>query len=192
MANQVAAGEYPAVLAIPTGCGKTTVIDIWGWALSQALPVPVPRRLYWCIDRRVVVAQTARFAEALATWVPGLQLAELRGGQSIDVDGIIDPSRPAILVTTVDQLGSRLLWRPYGGISHYVAPIHAGLVGNDALIVLDEAHLSEPMGKTLEAIKQLRGGAIPLSWHIMHLTATPREAGGFQLGEDDYADPILS
>lgn len=190
LADKIAAGVFPDSLTIPTGCGKTTLIDLWGWAITQRLPVP--KRLYWCIDRRVVVTQTARFAESLADRVPGLQLAELRGGQSVDVDGIVDPARPALIVTTVDQLGSRLLWRPYGGISRYAAPIHAALTGNDALIVLDEAHLSEAIAKTLESIGQLRGDAIPLPWQVIHLTATPRGAEGFQLEPDDYADPILS
>lgn len=189
LADRFAAGEFPPTLALPTGCGKTSVIDIWAWAISHALPVP--RRLYWCIDRRVVVAQTAEFAKFLIDSVPHLQLAELRGGQSIDVDGIVDPRWPAVIVTTVDQLGSRLLWRPYGGISRYAAPIHAGLVGNDALIVLDEAHLSEPMRKTLDSVRSLRGESIPLPWHIMYLTATPRADGGFQLGDEDYAEVSL-
>src|SRR5215831_6680504 len=55
-------GHAPTNLSLPTGAGKTAVIPIWLCAiwhqLEHGLPLTVPRRLYFSIDRRVVVDQS--------------------------------------------------------------------------------------------------------------------------------------
>jgi CRISPR-associated endonuclease/helicase Cas3 len=64
-----------------------------------------------------------------------------------------DPASPAIIVGTVDMIGSRLLFEGYG-TSRKMRPYHAGLLGADTLVVLDEAHLVPPFEKLLETIAE--------------------------------------
>ena len=54
-------------------------------------------------------------------------------------------------------------------------PIHAGLVGNDALILLDEAHCAKPFDQTMEAVKNYRDwrGAEKPPFRFVSMTATP-------------------
>jgi CRISPR-associated endonuclease/helicase Cas3 len=76
-------------------------------------------------------------------------------------------------------------------------PIHAGLVGNDALILLDEAHCAKPFDQTMQAVKHYRDwteGEKPPFWFVS-MTATPsREVAEDQIVRDDekdHEDPIL-
>ncbi|QSA97550.1 type I-U CRISPR-associated helicase/endonuclease Cas3 [Methylococcus sp. EFPC2] len=189
LAQALADGHWPDSLSLPTASGKTTLLDTWAWARIRSFP-GVPTRLYWCVDRQVVVDQVARQAETLRTAVPGLQLAALHGGLDLDDPGVTDPLAPAVITTTVDQLGSRLLFRAYGS-SRHVAPIHAALAGNDALLVLDEAHIAAPFAALLESIARLRADGLGLPWRTLLLSATPRGGLGFALDETDYACAAL-
>jgi CRISPR-associated endonuclease/helicase Cas3 len=190
LAQSIAAGEWPSSLSLPTSSGKTTVLDIWAWAVSQGIP-GIPLRLYWCVDRQVVVDGVARQAESLRSLLPRLQIATLHGGLDLSDPGVSDPTAPAIITSTVDQLGSRLLFRAYGS-SRHVAPIHAALAGNDALLVLDEAHIAAPFASVLESVSRFRRDGLGLPWRVLFLSATPRGEQGFALDENDYAHADLN
>lgn len=139
---------------------------------------------------RTVAAQLARFAERENR---PLLARRLRGGMPREDDWARTPSQPTILCSTVDQVGSRLLFRGYG-ISDSMKPVHAGLLGADCLILLDEAHLAEPFRQTLGAVKRLRGGD-DAPWHVATLTATPGAQSGtveFRLDGADRDHPVLS
>lgn len=77
-----------------------------------------------------------------------LEVIRLRGGLPNERVFIRNPLQPTIILSTVDQVGSRLLFRGYG-VSRIMRPVHAALVGMDSIIILDEAHLSKPFMETL-------------------------------------------
>jgi CRISPR-associated endonuclease/helicase Cas3 len=112
-----------------------------------------------------------------------LAVGRLRGGVLRDDGWARIPSQAAVITSTVDQLGSRLLFRSYGS-SSLAAPIYAGLAGNDSLILLDEAHCAVPFLQTLRAIKAFRSSKWseienPTPFHATVLSATPPdEANG--------------
>ncbi len=64
----------------------------------------------------------------------------------------MDPSRPAVICGTVDMIGSRLLFGGYR-IGFKAKPLHAGFLGQDALLVHDEAHLEPAFQKLIESIE---------------------------------------
>lgn len=184
LAELVAAGTPPGTISVPTGTGKTTIIAVWQWAKEVGIS-GVPTRLIYVVDRRLIVDSVTDYADCL-----GCQVIKMRGGITIDDSWLMSPTQPTIIVSTVDQVGSRLLWRGYG-VSPKQAPIHAALVGNDALLVLDEAHISTPFASTLEAVSRLRG-ASALPWQVTLMTATPVKAGDcLGLSQADRDHPVL-
>lgn len=102
-----------------------------------------------------------------------LPVARMRGGLTWDAAWLERPDLPGLVVGTVDQLGSRLLFRGYG-VSDRRKPIDAALVGTDSLILVDEAHLAEAMLRTLrDAQRRDCGleGVAPAT--VVQLSATP-------------------
>jgi CRISPR-associated endonuclease/helicase Cas3 len=148
----------------------------------------------------IVKRVASRLCDLAGPKQPPLVARRLRGGAPREDDWARTPVQPTILCSTVDQVGSRLLFRGYG-VSDTMKPIHAGLLGSDCLILLDEAHLSEPFRQTLEAVERLRGSdtaRAPFGFAV--LTATPKrgEAASdpappaFALSPADEAHPLLA
>ncbi len=188
-------GSWPKVIDLPTGTGKTAVLDTAVFALA-AQPQNSSRRIVFVIDRRIVVDQVCERArhlccriktgktpvlgkvkkrlEALSDGEP-LGVSSLRGGIPMDNDWTHRPDQPWVVVSTVDQFGSRLLFRGYG-VSKIMLPVHAGLAGNDCLIFLDEVHLSIPFAETLEQVAVLRSNQLPRRFDVVEMSATPSKA----------------
>jgi CRISPR-associated endonuclease/helicase Cas3 len=197
LAQRAADGQWPDALNLPTSSGKTAVLDVWLWAHSMGIAA-TPRRLYYVIDRRLLVDAVADYAQELfARSGTCGHVVRLRGGMGAAEDTwMLNPGGLAVISTTLDQVGSRLLCRAYGS-SKWVAPIHAGLAGNDALIVIDEAHLVEPFRQTLQRIKRFRRKASEPAlspWHVLTMTATPigDAADVLTLSDEDRGHPLLS
>ncbi|MEZ5353753.1 MAG: DEAD/DEAH box helicase family protein [Bryobacteraceae bacterium] len=151
------AGEVPSALDIPTGLGKTAVIAIW--LIARASGAPLPRRLVYVVDRRAVVDQATQVAVDLAAnqkllctlGIDKLPISTLRGQFADNRRWLEDPALPAIIIGTVDMIGSRLLFEGYG-VSRKMRPYQAGFLGADTLVILDEAHLVPPFEKLLRDI----------------------------------------
>ena len=137
-----------------------------------------------------IVAKVARRLKKLSGKEgPPLVARRLRGGVPLEDDWARTPTQPTILCSTVDQVGSRLLFRGYG-VSDRMKPVHAGLLGTGSLILLDEAHLAEPFRQTLQAVRTIGKARIKVAL----LSATPgnRAERPFALSAEDRRDPELS
>ena len=202
-------GRWPEVINLPTGSGKTAAIDTAVFTLA-AQPDRFPRRIVFVIDRRIIVDQVCSRAQAIRgalsraqSGVPArmrdrllaitdgepLGVAALRGGVPIDNEWTYRPDRPWVVVSTVDQFGSRLLFRGYG-VSPGMRPIHAGLAGSDCLVILDEVHLSKPFAETLQAVQHLDRGTLPRPIQVVEMSATPhnKEARPFKILDTELQD----
>ncbi len=201
--DHLAIGETPSVVDLPTGLGKTSVMALW--LIARAWGHAVPRRLVYVVDRRVVVDQATEVAETLAAkaeevlGIKDLAISTLRGRHIDNRRWLEDPSAPAIVVGTVDMVGSRLLLSGYG-VSRGMRPYQAGLLGYDTLIVLDEAHLCPPFEALLHRVSSgddLRGEAdavkhLPPPLRMMSLSATGRSENAFALDDQDRKDPTIA
>ncbi len=123
-----------------------------------------------------------------------IAVSTLRGEFADNGEWKLDPSRPAIVVGTVDMVGSRLLFAGYGDGPSKRA-LHAGLLGQDALLVLDEAHLTPPFAALLNAIQAIQcATGHPRPLRVALLSATQREVAFAQaigIEADDRAHSVL-
>ncbi len=133
---------------------------------------------------------------------PPLDVLELRGGVYRDNRWARSATQPTIVCTTIDQLGSRLLFRGYG-VSDNAAPIQAALLAYDSVILLDEAHISRPFLQTLTSIRSYLDpakwaeqsiGVMPVV--VVPMTATPPVGVTsdvvIQLDEEDRKNKALA
>ena len=136
-----------------------------------------------------LVEQKRKFAETLNSLRRGLGIADsplaistLRGQLADNREWSKDPSRPAIIIGTVDLIGSGLLFSGYRS-SFKRRPLEAGLLGQDSLLVLDEAHLAKPFEKLIRAVgddgsfqKNGDGDAQRKPIRVIRMSATSGEA----------------
>ena len=175
LAAKIAKEErWPCEIGVPTGLGKTACLDVAVWWLSsQADRAPehrtAPTRIWWVVNRRLLVDSTAEHARHIASTLrdpacAGLDPAGRRAIEcvakrlrSLWVDpaappldvislrgGIAartptDPARPTVILCTLPMYGSRLLFRGYGSNRR---SLDAAMAGIDSLVLLDEAHLA--------------------------------------------------
>ena len=227
LAEQVARTEaWPQEIGIPTGLGKTACLEIaiW-WLASQADRSPAdrtaPTRIWWLVNRRLLVDSTtahaetirkalrdarapdvvAEIADRLRSLSAGqtsepLEVIRLRGG--VPARSPTDPSRPAVILSTLPMYGSRLLFRGYG-VTRSMRPIEAAMAGTDSLVLLDEAHLAPHLTELLPALSDCTPDAQPVlnpsrsRPAIVALTATgdTGEENRFDLDGDDEAHPVV-
>jgi hypothetical protein len=230
-------GEPPSLVDLPTGAGKTDLVVIWLVALAwyaqhRSTTKVVPRRLVWVVNRRVLVQQVYDVAESLDNALkshsgPAVELAshlrslcqqdsegifnvvQLRGQRLDDREWSLDPTMPQLIIGTVDQIGSRLLFQGYGQ-GKWSRPMHAGLFGVDAWVCIDEAHLVPAFAVTLRQIREMAcrtlAASVPepvaqffgqLPFWTTELSATPglpapQHGDVFRLEGEDETDEVIA
>jgi CRISPR-associated endonuclease/helicase Cas3 len=215
---------WPATIDVPTGLGKTSILDVAVFAAALR-PGTAARRMFFVVDRRIVVDEAhqhaLRIRDALrdgtdnvvravasALRQPGddgpgggpdngpgggpIEVTRMRGGVTWDARWVQRPDRFAIVTGTVDQVGSRLLFRGYG-VSERARSIDAALVGTDSLIVIDEAHLAAPFLTTITDLGNLDPHPIGRRPVLVTMSATTKPGTAdtvHTISAEDEADPI--
>ena len=198
-------GNVPEAVDIPTGLGKTLCVLLF--LLARTRNSSLPTRVVYVVDRRAIVDQTA---DAIRAWIDRIaelprlanlfagssafpsdlpvQLGVLRGGLADDGEWRVDPTRPAVVVGTVDMIGSRIMFSGYGdGRSR--RSMHAGLLGHDSIVMLDEAHLSPAMGVLIHSINRIQSHH---KFRTMTLSATSTDTQcAFRLLPTEESDPAV-
>lgn len=230
-ARRICTGDWPKYVAAPTGSGKTACIDtaVFALALQAALPAherTAGRRIFFIVNRRVIVDEAYQRAgklcqkliDAAPASVAGrvaaalrslsgqsqghpLTRTQLRGGIYRDRSWAGSLLQPMIICSTVDQAGSRLLFRGYG-VSDQARPIHAALVAQDSVLIVDEAHISRPFIETLGWVEKYRrhepagSQTVRLPFQFVQMTATlpagTSEADQIGLTAADREHPVLA
>lgn len=180
--QRLAAEDWPDVLKIPTGLGKTAAI-FFAWLYKRHCnDVHTPRRLVWCLPMRVLAEQTARLARqwgerlvsvGLLSRAPAVHV--LMGGD-VAQDWDTRPEDEAVLIGTQDQLLSRALNRGYA-MSRFRWPLDFALLHNDAFWIFDEVQLMGaglPTSTQLEAFRRRFACAVPCRSLWCSATLHPR------------------
>ncbi len=223
LAEAACEGHWPNI-DVPTGAGKTSALDVAVFALAVQADRPpeqrtAPMRTFLVVDRRTVVSEAFHKAKQIrkclaeategilktvadrllsytghATGSP-LEITELRGGIYRDPSWFNALNQPMLVTSTVDQVGSRLLFRGYG-VSNSSRPVQATAIAHDSLIILDEAHISQPFSQTLQAVSNFQKAPWselpqPLPLKIVEMTATPTDshANKIEISTTELNDP---
>ena len=212
-------GCWPHTLSMPTGAGKTSVLYMHAFVNAMAqrgdAPADLPRRLFYVVNRRSLVDNSALLSAELAQLLSeptpdsaaeivaallsersgsagsALQTHTLRGGMKLSYDWREAPTAVSIISATPDMWGSRALFGGYR-TSAAARPQEAALAVLDAVVVIDEAHLQQQLTATARRIAELTAGNHPL--HVVASTATQVETSGVGVitpTDEDLADPTL-
>ncbi len=192
-------GRWPNEIGIPTGLGKTACLEVALWWLAsqatrEAARRTAPTRIWWIVNRRMLVdstfdhaerirdalrypagANTEESTQALRAVADRLRSfsADASTTEPIEVirlrGGVeshrpTDPSRPSIILSTVPMYGSRLLFRGFGSWRS-MRPIDAAMAGIDSLVLVDEAHLARHLMRLVPALAEGAAGAEQVLGH---------------------------
>ncbi|MFP4203552.1 MAG: type I-U CRISPR-associated helicase/endonuclease Cas3, partial [Opitutales bacterium] len=211
-----------------TACLEVAVYALAAQAHLPPAERNAARRIFFIVNRRVIVDEAferaRRMTQALAnprsdrpacgvvaealrslnlSGFPNrpLDCVQLRGAIFRDQRWSRSLLQPTLVATTIDQIGSRMLFRGYG-VTPNARPIHAALVATDALWILDEAHISRPFAETVATLQRYRkhhtaqypASIQPPPLHWVQMTATPpkRATNTITLTDPDREHSVLS
>ena len=197
LAKQVAKDErWPEEIGVPTGLGKTACLEIavW-WLASQADRAPAqrtaPTRMWWVVNRRLLVDSTAtqaeRIAERLKACAPAnpkdrkpgasaLQaVAERLRSLSADRDappleiiklrgGVAGrtPTDPSRPTVVLCTLPMYGSRLLFRGYGSKLLAVDAAMAGTDSLVLADEAHLAPHLRSLVRALAECNPDAEPI------------------------------
>jgi len=202
LAHQVATGKVRLPRRLVYVVNRRTVVDqVTSTVERLRNRLTAPEASEWQEHAHILKAIASALRDLCAFDGPPLAVTTLRGELADNEEWKADPARPAIVVGTIDMIGSKLLFSGYGD-GRYGRAHHAGLIGYDALIVHDEAHLTPAFGDLLRALAQEqrseanRSGQPDITMRpirVMELSATRRGTDGnvFTLEPEDEHDSIV-
>lgn len=185
-------GRWPDRLAVPTGAGKSSVVEVHVFVTAAAVSlvgVRPPRRLIAAVDRRALVDNqleralhiqkllTAADTEILRRVRAALVAVAQDGGDTGEPSGLsvvsLRGGQPNIaawrdapatcgVVCATPDMWGSRILFRGYGSSLRARPRDAGLLAVDAVIVLDEAHLNQQLLRTARRVGSLQAMAQPL------------------------------
>ena len=172
----IVTGVFPDQVEVPTGMGKTSLVDISLWSLGYQLHHGQRRtlgqRIFVAVERQVIVEGISSHVKKLVETLnnPSTVTAKTVADAllSLSIDGIavkeesfhgtkkssgewLNATGVTIVSTTVTQITLRLLGQVPDS-SPRVGTVHAGLIAKDGIILIDEPHLVSPQVTTIRQI----------------------------------------
>ncbi|MDO4888670.1 MAG: type I-U CRISPR-associated helicase/endonuclease Cas3 [Actinomycetaceae bacterium] len=177
-------GTWPALVDVPTGLGKTSMLDVAVFLLALSAGGEAPaglgrRRIFLVVDRRIVVDQAEAHGRHIADALEKATEGEVRLEVARRLRGLAgakdeDPAlrvvkmrggttwdaawlpRPDLpaIITGTVDQVGSRLFFRGYGVSKGRRPIDAALVGTDSVIMIDEAHLAQAFTASLASAHQ--------------------------------------
>lgn len=183
LAEHIQGHGWPELIDVPTGLGKTAglLAGIYEVArqVHEGLPRTAPQRILHVVDRKIVIDQTHTLLQDVAERIAAgdgvlapikTALSKLAGpwgdsplavarihSDARDLRTWMRPTGVCVLTLTTHQAISRMLFRGLG-VSERTRSVHAGLLGVDCAIVVDEPHLSHQAVATLRTLTTMQSG----------------------------------
>ncbi|HEX4292465.1 MAG TPA: CRISPR-associated endonuclease Cas3'' [Trebonia sp.] len=154
--ERIARDGLPDAVRAPAGAGAAGLILAWLWRrLHGPDPARTPRRLIYALPQRSLTEPVSGQARR---WLANLGLTDevtlhvALGARWESVgEWRDDPHKPAIVIGTVDVLGSKALNRALG-LSRAIFPIDFALVTNGAHWIIEEPELCPQATATLRRL----------------------------------------
>ncbi|MBE6484272.1 MAG: type I-U CRISPR-associated helicase/endonuclease Cas3 [Actinomycetaceae bacterium] len=177
-------GTWPAVVDVPTGLGKTSMLDVAVFLLALSAGGEAPaglgrRRIYLVVDRRIVVDQAEAHGRHIADALEAATEGEVRFEVARRLRGLAGAEEKDPALRVVKMRGGATwdaAWLPRPdlpamitgtvdqvgsrlffrgyGVSKERRPIDAALVGTDSVVMIDEAHLAQAFTTSLASARE--------------------------------------
>ena len=174
------AGRLPGLVDVPTGLGKTAMVDVAVWALAHDAHRGrrrIGQRIFLLTERRIIVDGSSAHVAALAEAINDAEsgplsvvaeaLMRLGGDVALNVSTFhgsrrddrswLSTTGATVVTTTATQYTLRAAGRA-PGVGYGMTPVHAGLAVVDAVVLFDEPHLAAPQVAALNQVFALQNG----------------------------------